>query len=196
MRTVLLIALVAMMAAGCGVNKQYVADELAASEARMAAQVQGVQDKTEANAAEVQRLQQLASQLEQKADLAINKAAGFENYQIIWSGEINFAFDSYEIDGVAASILDEAGMKMEQVPHALLEVVGYTDRTGSSNYNLLLGEKRANAAKRYLADKFGLSLYRMFINSFGEEKPVALPDERNAASKNRRVSLAIWGSAQ
>jgi len=196
MRTVLLIALVAMMAAGCGVNKQYVADELAASEARMAAQVQGVQDKTDANAAEVQRLQQLATQLEEKANLAINKAAGFENYQIIWSGEINFAFDSYEIDGLAASILDEAGMKMEQVPHALLEVVGHTDRTGSSNYNLLLGEKRANAAKRYLADKFGISLYRMFINSFGEEKPVALPDERNAASKNRRVAIAIWGSAQ
>jgi len=196
MRTVLLIALVAMMAAGCGVNKQYVADELAASEARMAAQVQGVQDKTDANAAEVQRLQQLASQLEEKANLAINKAAGFENYQIIWSGEINFAFDSYEIDGVAASILDEAGMKMEQVPHALLELVGHTDRTGSSNYNLLLGEKRANAAKRYLSDKFGLSLYRMFINSFGEEKPVALPDERNAASRNRRVALAVWGAAQ
>jgi peptidoglycan-associated lipoprotein len=196
MRTVLLIGLVAMMAAGCGVNKQYVADELAASEARTAAQVQGVQDKTDANAAEVQRLQQLAGQLEEKADLAINKAAGFENYQIIWSGEINFAFDSYEIDGVAASILDEAGMKMEQVPHALLEVVGHTDRTGSSNYNLLLGEKRANAAKRYLADKFGISLYRMFINSFGEGKPVALPDERNAASKNRRVTIAIWGSAQ
>ena len=197
MRTVLIIAgLATMFAAGCGVNKQYVADEIAASETRTGTELQTVKGQTDANAADVQRLQELSRQLGEKADLALNKASGFENYQVIWSGEINFAFDSYEIDGIAASILDEAGAKMEQVPHALLEIEGHTDRTGSSGYNLLLGEKRANSAKRYLADKFGVSLYRMFINSFGEEKPVALPDERNAASKNRRVRLSVWGLVQ
>ena len=197
MRTGLLLALlVTLLSAGCGVNKQYVTDEIAASEARTGSQIQTVKDQTDTNAAQVQRLQELARQLGEKADLAINKASGFENYQVIWSGEINFAFDSYEIDGIAGSILDEAGAKMEQVPHALLEIVGYTDRTGSSSYNLLLGEKRANSAKRYLVDKFGISLYRMFINSFGEEKPVALPDERNAATKNRRVKLSVWGLIQ
>jgi peptidoglycan-associated lipoprotein len=74
-----------------------------------------------------------------------------------------------------------------------LEIVGHTDRTGASNYNFLLGEKRANSAKRYLADKFGISLYRMFVVSYGEEKPVAMPDEENASSKNRRVVLQVWG---
>jgi len=197
MRTVFLLALlVTLLSAGCGVNKQYVTDEITASEARTGSQLQTVKDQTDANAAEVQRLQGLARQLGEKADLAINKASGFENYQIIWSGEINFAFDDYEIDGVAASILDEAGGKMEQVRGSLLEIVGYTDRTGSTGYNLLLGEKRANSAKRYLVDKFGISLYRMFVNSFGEAKPVALPDERNAATKNRRVTLALWGMIQ
>ena len=197
MRTVFLLALfVTLLSAGCGVNKQYVTDEIAASETRTGSQLQTVKDQTDANAAEVQRLQGLARELGEKADLAINKASGFENYQIIWSGEINFAFDTYEIDGMAASILDEAGGKMEQVPGSLLEIVGYTDRTGPSGYNLLLGEKRANSAKRYLVDKFGTSLYRMFVNSFGEAKPVALPDERNAATKNRRVTLALWGMIQ
>ena len=192
----LLIMLVTLLLVGCGVNKKYVAEEIAASESRTGTQLQAVKEQTDANAATVQQLQELSRQLGEKADLAINKASGFENYQIIWSGEINFAFDSYDVDGVAGSILDEAGAKMEQVPHALLEITGHTDRTGSSSYNLLLGEKRANSAKRYLADKFGISLYRMFINSFGEEKPVALPDERNAGTKNRRVALAVWGLAQ
>jgi len=197
MRTGLLVTLLAMLLlAGCGVNKQYVADEIAASETRTGTQLQSVKDQTDANAASVQQLQELSRQLGEKADLAINKASGFENYQIIWSGEINFAFDSYDVDGVAGSILDEAGTKLEQVPHALLEITGHTDGTGPSSYNLLLGEKRANSAKRYLADKFGIPLYRMFINSFGEDKPVALPDERNAASKNRRVALAVWGLPQ
>jgi peptidoglycan-associated lipoprotein len=196
MRTGLLFALLALLSAGCGVNKQFVADEIAASETRTGTQIQTVKDQTDANAAEVQRLQELARQLGEKADLAINKASGFENYQIIWSGEIKFAFDSYEIDGMAGSILDEAGGKMEQVRGSLLEIVGYTDRTGSSGYNLLLGEKRANSAKRYLADKFGISLYRMFVNSYGEAKPVSLPDERNASTKNRRVILTLWGMIQ
>jgi peptidoglycan-associated lipoprotein len=197
MRTGLLVILTAMLLlTGCGVNKQYVAEEIAASESRTGTELQAVRAQTDANAASVQQLQELSRQLGEKADMAINKASGFENYQIIWSGEINFAFDSYDIDGVAGSILDEAGTKLEQVPHALLEITGHTDLTGSSSYNLVLGEKRANSAKRYLSDKFGISLYRMFINSFGEEKPVALPDERNAATKNRRVALAVWGLSQ
>lgn len=185
---------VLLLAAGCGVNKQYVADEITALEARTAAEIGSIRDKTDLNATELARLQGLATELGEKADMAINKASGFENYQIIWSGEINFGFDSHEIDDVAGSILDEAGMKLEQVPGSLIEIVGHSDPTGSANYNLMLGEKRANSAKRHLADRFGISLYRMFVVSYGEQKPVALPDERNAASRNRRVSLSIWGS--
>lgn len=195
MKTFVVIGLSALllMAAGCGVNKQFVADEIAASEARTAADISTVKDATNANQSEITRLQQLATELDEKADLAIDKASGFENYQVIWSGEITYGFDSYTVNDVAASILDEAGMKLEQVPSSLLEIVGHTDRTGSANYNLLLGEKRANAAKRYLTNKFGISLYRLFVNSYGEEKPVAMPDEQNASSKNRRVVLQVWG---
>ena len=188
--------IVALMAGGCGVNKDYVAGEIAASEARTTTELGQVRDKIDLNATEITRLQGLATALDEKADLAINKASGFENYQIIWSGKISYDFDDYNINDVAASILDEAGMKLEEVPHSLIEIVGHTDQTGSANYNIFLGEKRANAAKRYLADKFGTSLYRMFIVSYGEEKPVALPDERNASSQNRRVTLTIWGSIQ
>ena len=195
-RLILSLLLVGLMAAGCGVNKDYVAAEIAASEARTTADVGELRDKADLNATQITALQGLATELGEKADLAINKASGFENYEIIWSGEINFAFDSYDVDDVAASILDEAGMKLEQVPHSLIEIVGHTDPTGAAKYNILLGEKRANAAKRYLANKFGTSLYRMFIVSQGEEKPVAAMDERNASSRNRRVKLSIWGSLQ
>jgi len=187
------LVLLLLLASGCGVNKAYVAEQISESEARTGSEIGVVKDKTDVNAAEVARLQQLSQQLEEKADMAINKAAGFENYQIIWSGEINFDFDSYEINGVAASILDEAGTKMEEVPGSVIEIVGHTDRTGNASYNLFLGEKRSNSAKRYLSQNFGVSLYRMFILSHGETKPVAMSDERNASSRNRRVALTIWG---
>ncbi|MBN1212760.1 MAG: OmpA family protein [candidate division Zixibacteria bacterium] len=188
-----LLAFMALLVSGCGVNKDYVAQQISDSEAKIDAKIKTVSDKTNTNDQEITKLKALASQLSEKADLAINKASGFENYQIIWSGEINFDFDSYEIDNVAGGVLNEAGEKLENYPGSLLEIAGYTDITGSAKYNFLLGEKRANAAKRFLAERFGINLYRMFIVSYGEDKPVALPDEKHANAKNRRVTLTIWG---
>ena len=182
-----------LLLVGCGVNKDYVQEQIAASEARTKSELSAVSSKLDQTEKEVQQLRSLAQQLENRTVEALNKAAGFENYQIIWSGEVNFDFDSYEINPSAEDILNEAGQKLEAVPGALVEIIGHTDQTGPSSYNLLLGEKRANAVKRFLADRFGISLYRMFILSYGESKPKALPDERQANSKNRRVEIRIWG---
>jgi len=186
------LALALLFIGGC-VSKGYVSQEIAASEARTASQVAAVTDKTNTNATEIARLQALAVELSKKTDKAINQASGFEDYQIIWTGEINFGFDSWDIDGVAGSILDEAGAKLEAVPGSLLEIAGHTDKTGSPKYNYMLGQRRADAAQRYLAEKFGISLYRMFMISYGKDKPVSLGDERNASTKNRRCTLNIWG---
>lgn len=194
MRILLVVALLlSLMFVGCGASKDYVAQQIQQSEAKTNAEISSVRDQTDTNAAEIKKLQSLAAQISQKADLAINKAKGFENYQIIWQGEINFDFDSYLITATAESILNEAGEKMEEFPGSILEVAGYTDRTGTAKYNYLLGQQRADASKRFLASKFGISLYRMFTVSYGEDKPVALPDEQNASSRNRRVTLAVWG---
>ena len=193
MKLCVTVMLLGLMVIGCGVNKEYVADQIAQSEARTSGQIGTLSDKTDMNAAEVAKLKQLSQELASKTDMALNKAAGFENYQILWEGEINFDFDSYDINDVAAQILNEAGMKLEAHGGSVIEITGYTDKTGNAKYNLMLGEQRASAAKRYLADTYGISLYRMFVNSFGEEKPISMPDERNANSKNRRVKLVIWG---
>lgn len=194
MRTTgIVVTALALLAAGCGVNKDFVQEQINQSEARTDSKITTLKDQTDTNAGEIAKLQSLAKQLSDKTDMAINQAKGFENYQIIWSGVINFDFDSYEINEGAAAILNEAGQKMEEHPGSVIEIAGHTDRTGNSKYNLLLGEKRSNAAKRFLFERFGVSLYRLFIISHGEEKPVAMPDERNAASKNRRVTLKVWG---
>lgn len=189
----LITILLGVLAVGCGVNKEYVEEQIAASESRLDAKIGAVSDKTDGNAAEIAKLRQLGEELSQKTDMAINQAAGFENYQVIWEGEINFDYDSYEVDDVAGQILNEAGLKMESNPKSVIEIAGHTDQSGSNKYNLLLGEKRAEAAKRFLSERFGISLYRMFTISYGEDKPVALPDQQYANSKNRRVNLRVWG---
>lgn len=194
MRKLLIFAVIlSLVVIGCGASKSYVAEQIQMSEAKTSAELSGLRDKTDGNATEIAKLQSLAKQIEEKADLAIDKAKGFENYQIIWQGEINFDFDAYLITPTAEQILIEAGEKMEEVPGSILEVAGHTDRTGPAKYNHMLGQQRADAAKRFLASRFGISLYRMFTISYGEDKPVAMPDEQNASSKNRRVAVTVWG---
>lgn len=190
--TMLSLAVLALLLAGCGAKKGYVDEQVRLSESRLHSQISSLNDKTDGNAGEIAKLRSLAAELSDKT-MELSEASGFENYQIIWSGEINFDFDSWEITPTAEGILTEAGEIMEQNPRSLIEIAGHADRTGAVKYNLMLGEKRANSAKRFLADRFGMSLYRMFVLSYGEEKPIALPDERQAASRNRRVAMKVWG---
>jgi len=190
------LALMLLLIAGCGVNKDFVAQQISDSEARTASEINTLRDKTDGNASEITRLQSLAGELSNKTDMAINNAKGFENYQIIWEGVINFDFDSYDITGIAEQTLMEAGEKMEQNPRSVIEIAGHSDPTGSAGYNLMLAKERANSSKRFLNDRFGISLYRMFVISYGEEKPTAMLDENQSASKNRRVTLRIWGELQ
>jgi outer membrane protein OmpA-like peptidoglycan-associated protein len=184
---------IALLTVGCGVKEEFVQQQIQDSEARTNAAIGQVSDKTEMNAAEIEKLRGLAQELSEKTDLALNKAKGFENYQIIWQGEINYDFDSYDVNATAEQILNDAGQKMEQYPGSVIEFVGHTDKIGSDDYNLMLGEARSASAKRYLSERFGISLFRMFTVSFGENKPVALPDEKDANSKNRRVAMTVWG---
>lgn len=186
----------ALLLSACGANKEYVNKQVADSEARSSARMATMQAQTDATAAEVERLGKLSSELSRKTDMALNQASGFENYEIIWQGEVTFGFDRYELDGVAEQILDGAGGKMTATPHSIIEIAGHTDATGSSTYNYTLGERRANSAKRYLADRYGIGLYRMFVISYGKDKIVSLPDERHGNAKNRRVILKAWAPKQ
>lgn len=181
---------------GCGASKQYVSDSIAASEARTGERMAAAEGETAQLAAEVERLNQLAIELEKKQAVVINNVAGFENYQILWSGEMTFAFNSYDLTDQSRSSLDEAGIVLKQAAGSLVELVGHTDATGPQSYNQLLGQHRADAAKRYLADRHDVKLYRMFTMSEGEDKPVAAGDSRSGSGQNRRVVVRVWGLPQ
>ena len=194
--TTLILAGLMLLSIGCGASKDYVAEQIIASEARTSSEMAALRDKTDGNAAEVARLLSLSDELSAKTDMAINKAKGFENYQILWQADINFDFDSYDINANAEQLLIEAGEKLEQVSGSIIEIAGHTDLTGSNKYNFMLGEQRAKSARRYLSDRFGISLYRMFTVSFGKNKPIATPGENQSAGMNRRVSLTVWGALE
>jgi peptidoglycan-associated lipoprotein len=187
-----------MLVAGCA-SKSYVNQAVAEEHAKSEASISAVQQKADANTAAIERLQSLAAQIEKKADLAINKAKGFEDYQILWEGEIYFDFNSSEITTAAREILDQAGQKMTADKSTVMEIGGYCDPIGGQEYNLALGDRRAAAAKFYLVDDYGINLFRLFLVSYGSKKAQAgLGDGRNASSyaKQRKVILKLWGKPQ
>jgi len=188
---VMLMAAVLLLA-GCA-SKGYVDKQVTAAQAQNEAQINELKAKAALNADDIKKLQTLSNQLETKTELALNEAKGFENYQVIWEGVINFDFDSFELTQVAKEKLEELGTKMIDHPRSLLEIEGHTDKSGSAKYNLELGRKRSEAAKKFMIDQYGIALYRMFTASHGSTKPVAMPDEKNAFTKNRRVVMKLWG---
>lgn len=191
-RLIILLSVIALVA-GCGASKNYVDEQIRNSEARTSAQLGDVEGKASATSLDLQKLQALQNDLEAKADMALNQSQGFENYRIIWEGEVNFDFDSDQITSAAEQTLMDAGQKLETSSESLVELVGHTDNTGSNAYNLALGERRSESVRRFLADRFGISLYRMFTLSYGEDKAAAMSDEPNSASRNRRVTVRVWG---
>lgn len=181
-----------LLLAGCA-SKGYVDKKMAEMQAQVGTDVSSIKAQTDSNSDEIKRIQALTTELSGKTDMALNKAKGFEDYQVIWEGMVNFDYDSHELTQIAQDNLDALGQKMADNPRSILEIAGHTDRTGSAKYNFQLGLRRSESVKTFLADKYGVALYRMFIVSFGENKPIAMPDEANTNAKNRRVVLKLWG---
>jgi peptidoglycan-associated lipoprotein len=164
---------------------------------------QEVDLKAEANKAQIDQLDQRLSATDAKAEEALSEArkalkkaeeaAGYVNYGVIGERDINFDFDKYDLTKLAKDILDEIGASMQGNPAVILEIEGHTDDIASDAYNLALGQKRAQSVKRYLADRFGIAIHRIFHISHGESKPKALNDSRTGRAANRRAVLRLLG---
>jgi outer membrane protein OmpA-like peptidoglycan-associated protein len=162
-----------------------------------------VDAKTKANKAAIDKLETDLSATDAKADEALSEArkalrkaeeaAGYVNYRVVGEREINFDFDKFGLTLSAKDILDEIGAAMQGKPALILEIEGHCDNTGAEGYNLALGQRRAESVKRYLADRFGIPLHRIFHISHGEFKPKELNDSRSGREANRRAVLRWLG---
>ncbi len=192
MKLILAIMAIPLLVIGCGANKKYVNEQVAAAETRTAERLGSIEGKTDENSQQLIQLQSLAADLSRKTDMAINQSAGFEKYQIVWQGEVSFGFDQYDIEPDAQAILDEAGRQMMSRPRSIVEIAGHTDKTGSREYNYVLGQRRADTVRRYLGENFSIGLFRMFSVSHGMDKATGTTDERRSNAKMRRVTISVW----
>lgn len=102
---------------------------------------------------------------------------------------VYFAFDSSEITAQAASVLNQHVSLLNANPGTQVLIAGHTDERGSREYNIALGERRAQAARNYLAAQ-GVAANNIRIISYGEERPAAAGNTEEAYALNRRAELS------
>ncbi len=104
---------------------------------------------------------------------------------------IYFDTDRFNIDSADAAALQTQAQYLSRYGAISITIEGHTDERGTREYNLALGERRANSAKNYLIS-LGVDANRIRTVSYGKERPVALASNAAAWSQNRRaVSVVI-----
>jgi peptidoglycan-associated lipoprotein len=141
-----------------------------------------------------QRQSELASDLQQmQSDFEV-AIAQLED-QLRFNVPVYFAFDDATVQSEAEAVLDRFGsVAQEYYPEALITVEGFTDAAGSADYNVQLGQRRADAVAGYLQANAGLAQDRVRAVSYGENTQRLVADGWGPGQpgwENRRVVLVI-----
>ena len=100
---------------------------------------------------------------------------------------VYFDTDRYNIDAEDSAKLQTQAQYFSQYPNVNFTIEGHADERGTREYNLALGERRANSAKNYLVS-LGIPASRIRTISYGKERPVALGSNEAAWAQNRRAA--------
>jgi len=109
-----------------------------------------------------------------------------------FSADIFFDYDESTLSDEARDKLARNADLLKGKPTLSVTIEGHADARGTNEYNLALGERRANAVKEYIAS-LGVAAERLRTLSYGEERPVCTEDAEGCWSQNRRAHLVITG---
>jgi peptidoglycan-associated lipoprotein len=101
-----------------------------------------------------------------------------------------FETDQHDLDSQDRATLDAQAAWLQRYPQVRVTIEGHADERGTRDYNLALGDRRANSAKNYLAAR-GVSAARMTVISYGKERPEALGSDESAWAQNRRAVTVL-----
>jgi peptidoglycan-associated lipoprotein len=104
--------------------------------------------------------------------------------------DVHFDFDKYNLRPDALQVLDAATMQLVANPNVRITIEGHCDSIGTVEYNLALGERRANVVRDYLAQR-GIMNTRLRTVSYGEERPKADNNTAEGRAQNRRAALVV-----
>jgi len=121
-----------------------------------------------------------------EAEIAARRAREAAQKQL---ADIYFAFDKWALTDEGKKNLTQSAEALKQVANLKLLIEGHCDERGSREYNLVLGEKRAREAERFL---LGLGITnKVVVTSYGKERPVCTERDESCYWKNRRAHLVL-----
>ncbi len=115
-----------------------------------------------------------------------------DNFQMTSAKTVYFGFDKSELKDEDRQELDQIAGSLTGAPRYIIEVQGFTDSIGPSDYNYALSERRANAVVRYLATRHNLPVYRIHTLAMGKDQPVSPEKTAEARKMNRRVEVKLY----
>ncbi|MGB7576251.1 MAG: peptidoglycan-associated lipoprotein Pal [Thermodesulfobacteriota bacterium] len=146
----------------------------------------------EAAKAEAERAKETKAKEQFEKSLVAEKTPGIagEVFESSLLKDIHFDFDKYDIRPGDAALLKENAALLNKYPNVKIQMEGHCDERGTVEYNLALGERRANQAKNYLVS-LGISSARISTISYGKEKPLDPGHNEEAWAKNRRAHTVV-----
>lgn len=106
------------------------------------------------------------------------------------SDTVYFGTDEFSLDSAAQATLAAQARWMLENPNVRASIEGHADERGTREYNMALGERRANAARDFLAAQ-GVPPHRLLVTSWGKERPVAIGSNEEAWAQNRRAVTVL-----
>ncbi len=103
---------------------------------------------------------------------------------------VRFGYDAYTLGADAKATLKSNAQILKDKGSVKIQVEGHCDQRGGIQYNIALGEKRANAVKKFIQEQ-GVTADRVTVISFGKEKPADPSETEEAYAKNRRANFVI-----
>lgn len=101
---------------------------------------------------------------------------------------VYFDYNSFELSSSSRDIISQNAREMQKYPSVKVVLEGHCDERGTSDYNLALGQKRADACRAYLIN-YGIAPDRLITVSYGRERPAAVGTGESVWAKNRRVEF-------
>jgi peptidoglycan-associated lipoprotein len=170
--------------------KKTVVSDATTIEDQTKAQAEAEAAAAAAKKAEEERIRQQELQDEAARQAAVEQARLEAAKTRFLHQNVHFAFDSSELTDAAKTLLKEKADWLKGNTGASVIIEGHCDERGTTEYNLALGERRANAVKQYLQD-LGIGGFRLSTVSYGEERPLDPGKTEEAYSKNRRAQFVL-----
>ena len=176
------IMLAMLLALGVSCAKKQVTmetQEMAADESQQSAEDEAARREAEEARLREQRAREARQREDASSMSEAARRAAFEDE------EIHFDFDKYVLTPQAMMVLDDKAAYLREHPEVHVLVEGHCDDRGSNEYNLALGDRRANSAKNYLV-KSGVAESQVTTISYGEEQPLCMQQNESCWYRNRR----------